>query len=157
MLYKPPQLSIELFYLCCSHQFDMSYPYCYLGQKCQLKPSFDDLTMKCTTINGGMRQRPDTNASRAPPPPPLCRRHSATDVHGCAATNALTLPPPPPAAAPRCALCHYFVWMGQGGQIILRRRGRGIFSENGINTTLRTWRKLFSLFPTKNVPYRIPK
>ena len=52
MLYYPPRLSIQLFYSCCSHQFDMSYPYCYSGPKCQLEPFFDYLTMKCTKQNG---------------------------------------------------------------------------------------------------------
>jgi len=29
IIYLPPQLSIHLFYFSSSHQFDMSYPYCY--------------------------------------------------------------------------------------------------------------------------------
>jgi hypothetical protein len=48
ILYNPPQPSILLFYLSCSRQFDMSYPYCYSGPKCQLEPFFVDLKMKCT-------------------------------------------------------------------------------------------------------------
>jgi hypothetical protein len=51
---NPPQISIKSFYLITSHQFDMSYPYCYLvGASFSCVAFVDALTMKYTTNNQG--------------------------------------------------------------------------------------------------------
>ncbi len=66
------------YYLCASHQFDMSYPYCYSGPTCQPDPFFTvkskkQMALSCPFDAIGAGARPMAVFSgfyESPGPPP---------------------------------------------------------------------------------------